>query len=72
MHDKIQRAPFFANRLKQRVHRSDIFDIARHDEVGAKFRGERFDTLAERFTLIGEGQFRALCRNALEIPQAME
>jgi hypothetical protein len=47
------------------VDRGDILDVAGHDEVGAELGGERLHALAKRLALVGEGEFRALCRKLL-------
>src|SRR5262249_49431428 len=45
---------------KDRIDRIDLLDIARQHQRGADRFGERLDAPAERVTLIGEGERRAL------------
>ncbi len=65
MNEKVDRTPAFPKRVKHRVDRCDILDVAGHHEIRPEFGGKRSDPLAQRLTLIGEGNFRTLCRDRL-------
>ena len=65
MDHEIELAPFGLEFIEHRIDGRDILDIAGHHQRGADAFGERPDALAERLTLIGEGQFGPMLRQHL-------
>ena len=62
---KSKLAPFFLDGGDDAIDGGDVFDVAGNDQIGVHLGRQRLDTLAERFTLIGEGEFSAFSRNRL-------
>lgn len=61
MHEEIETAPLLLDFFENGIDGGDVLHVARQHEIRADLFGKRFHALAQRITLIGEGQFGALC-----------
>ena len=72
MDQEVELPPFFAQRFEHGIDAGDVLDIAGQHQGNAELFGQRLDALAERIALIGKGEFGALRRQRLAMPQAIE
>ncbi len=60
MDEEVELPPLLLDRREDGVHRGEIFDVAREQDVRADAFGERLHALPQRLALIGEGELRPL------------
>ena len=65
MDQEVDRAPLLLDLGEDRIDRSNVLDVAGHDDLAFDRFRQRLDPPAERLALIGEGEFGAMIRQRL-------